>query len=197
MNKLIVSWRSYDWIKYVSGLTIQEPSKCQLIVVHADDDRLLYCFDRLCRNAIYEQRKHDLATTGNYIGIPKATNLLYRDATLDLYKLAAHMHINILMGGIQEVYFQSTGLLYPLFKNIQKENTRVKFYHYGVPDLENEFTKNNFLSDKEYEKKLFLRNFMVGIGEESETEGFSRVETYYRLRGDSEQTTEKGTKRSK
>ena len=194
MTKLIVSWRTYDWVKYTSGMIIQEPSKCQLLIVNADDDRLLVCFDRLCRNAIYEQRKHDVSTIGNYIGLPKATNLLYKKDSLDISKLIAHIHINILMSGIQEVYFQDNRILNPLFKQVQKENNRVKIYRYGVPNSEDLNIKPVFLSDKEFEKKLFLRNFMVGVGEETETEGFSRVEIFYGLRGEDEQNTEETSK---
>ena len=101
-NQLILSMRSYNWIDNTAGTILVEPGNWSVMIILKDDDIPISKYDGLCRNAIYEQRKHDLFRIGKRLGIRKLMNLNY--TTINLSKLIMQLQLYIGLSNMNEVY---------------------------------------------------------------------------------------------
>ena len=173
-KKLIVSYDSYSWIKYCSGMIIQNPKQFAIIIVSEDNiDSILDC-KNLCKESIYAQRTKDLYDIGICLGVPEITNLGYINES-DLNRIVAQLQIKIIMGGISEVYYQNNKLLYSIFTAMKKK-VSIPLYYYtlgGSTEIE--------LSLDEYMKKNSLVKYIIGNRNKDEISGFQKIEKFNRI----------------
>ena len=180
-KRLILSWQTYDWIKYCSGLLIKEPQHQYISMVICKDDRrsIIDC-EQLCREAIYAQRRYDLFKVGKVLGVKKLYNLEGEPDIINLNKLVAQIQINIVVGGISEIYYNNNIFLNRIFSNL---SNKIVTYKYGEVDgLEPD--KKITLTVKEYDKKRDLSDLMVGVNNKKEKLYFSYTEKFYKNEGE-------------
>lgn len=180
MKKLILSYYTYDWIKYCAGMIQRNPEEYTVIILCKDDKRpIVDCVD-LCTKALYEQRTYDLFRIGKELGIKKLINLNYETNNIDIEKLIVQLQIYIIIGGIAEVYCQHIDFLTNILCEISKKSN-TKIFLYGNKMCEEDVIQEIYLSDSEMTTKFTLCNLMVGIANLKELPIFKTEETFYRL----------------
>jgi len=175
MKKLIISYSTYSWIKYCSGMIIQEPNTFSVMIVMAEKDKPIYGCANLCKAAIYEQRSEDLYNIGIKIGVKELTNFRNTIETFDIHKLIAQLQLKIMLGGIEEIYYQKSKLLDIIFNKMNKKLC-VNIYSYGKNG-----DKVIELSQNEYSKKLSLKEFMIGKSNLLDIEDWKNKEVFEKL----------------
>jgi len=176
-KKLIISWSTYEFMKYISGLIITEPADYIVMVICKDDRRPILGCEQLCRDAIYAQRRHDLFAVGKYLKIKKLYNLNCEPDVINVHKLVAQIQINIMLSQIGEIYYSDNIFLNRIFKVFPKG---VKVYSFGdIVDIPP--SKEVRLSIKDYDKKKGVADLMVGINNKKEKLYFSYTEKFYKV----------------
>ena len=179
MKRLVISWQTYEWAKYCTGMLLQEPDyNYHVIVVCKDNRRPMLGYDGLCSDAIYAQRKHDLFTIGKFLNVEKVYNLGMEPDILNLHRFVAQLQIYLVAGQISEVYYSSYVLLDRIFETFPK---KIPIYKYGC-DSDKEPDKIHKLTIKEYDKKKQVSDFMIGINAKREKLYFSYTENFYLLK---------------
>ena len=178
MKRLIISFNTYDWMKWCSGMLITEPHDYMIMVVCKDDRRPILECEQLCRDAIYAQRRHDLFTIGKYLKIKKLYNLNCEPDIINIHKLVAQIQINIMLSQIGEIYYSDNMFLNRIFKVFPKG---VKVYSFGdiVDTLP---SKEIRLSIKDYDKKKGVSDLMIGVNNKTEKLYFSYTEKFYEVK---------------
>lgn len=164
---------TYSWIKYTTGRILQDPCNFIVTIIQKDSSPILD-YEGLCEDAILAQRRCDMFKIGKILGIKKLQNLMY-DEHINISKLSAQLQIQIVVGGIERIYFQKSGLLRSIFKNLNIPD--IEIYEYGVEN----YTKSYAMSDIDYNKKLSLTDYMIGISKSDEESGFSQVEYFRKI----------------
>jgi hypothetical protein len=164
MSKLVISWDTYSWLNYCSGIILKEPEKFTLIVLTTDYHKPIYDFPKLCEDAVYEQRRYDLFKIGKSIGLKKVMNLQYDENDINLYKLITQLQLHIMLTGTKEVYFPNniSDEITKLFKSLGS-NLKIKTFGYSYSIYSSTIIIN--LTDIEYFTKSRLFNCTVGYYE--------------------------------
>lgn len=180
-KKLIVSYDSYSWILNCAGIIMQEPKYYEVIIINKDTTKQIYgCSRILCEDAIYAQRKYDLAQIGKELGIKKMYNLLHDENNTDILKLTVQLQFNILVGGVSEVFYQNNRHLNIIFDKIKK-HSKANIYRFdkNYDYIQTSYDKVYFLKEEEFEKKHDLVNLIIGDSESEIT--IKNPEICYRI----------------
>lgn len=156
--KLIVSYRTYDWVKHCAGLIMRDPKQFDVMVVCKDDDRQIFGHNsNFCEDALYAQRHYDLGKIGKKLNVRKVMNLLYDDRTISnaIERLIMQIQLQITIGGVSKVYYYSNDLLKPIFDSIEKSlgvetlayGTRLYTIKEGIELNKEEFSFKESLND--------------------------------------------------
>ena len=112
MRNLVISEDTYSWIKYCSGIILEDPKSFSVMIVCADDERhIIGCTKGLCRDATYVQRAYDTRNIGKEIGLKRVSNLLYDAVGENIQGLTTQLQLSIMIGGIANIYFQNNDIL--------------------------------------------------------------------------------------
>ena len=178
MKRLIVSFQTYEFVKYCAGMIIKEPQhEYSVMIVSKDDRRPILDHEQLCKSAVYEQRRDDLFNICKFLKIKQAYNLGVEPDIINLHKLVAQIQINILVGRIGEIYYNDHILLNRIFKTL---SSKIPLYRYG--DIVDEVSEKEYkLTIKEYDKKKQLTDFMIGVNSKKEKLYFSYTEKFYKV----------------
>ena len=142
MINLIISWNTYDWIKYCSGLILQNPELYRLMIICKDDEeQVVYSNLKLCPEALYAQRRYDIFNICKDLGIKNVSNLQYYEDTIDIYQLSTQINVLILMGGIKTVYCIDEYPINKIVSEIVKNKTNAELYFYGKNDKPDKIIK--------------------------------------------------------
>lgn len=165
MRKLIVSIDNYDWIKYCSALIMRNSNSCEVVIIRSQDEDSIVGYPKLCKEAVYEQRREDLTRIGKKLGLKKLRNLRYpKELTIeDIEKLIMELQLNIIFGAVTEVYFSFNKDLIDIMQALENQLKHIRFYSYGkrVPSYNS--VERIELESKEIETKGNLVDLMVGI----------------------------------
>jgi hypothetical protein len=175
MKKLVISFDSYSWVKYVGGMIIENPDLFEVIIVCQDTDRDMDCCTRLCEDAIYAQRRYDLFRISKDIGLKKISNFNYTYSSLldNFDKFVAEISLKTIVSGSDTIIYQNNYLL----RNIAKNMCIKTFAYSDNYDLDN--TKFIYLKNSTVDKKIALSRFMLGIHDKQERKLFPSVEQLY------------------
>jgi hypothetical protein len=170
MIKLIISFDSYSWIKYIAGIVMSDKvSRYDLMILKKDDKLPLLNCKSLCKKAIYEQRRYDLFKIGKKIGITKLMNLGYDD--LPINKIVAQLQLYTMLSNINTIYAPNNSIFTSIFKNT---NANLYFYDFGDT---NPYTT---ILDKDiYKRKIDLKNFMIGVDDKKDSDLYKPIERVY------------------
>lgn len=117
---LIISIDSDDWLKIEDKIKEIGPKKFFLIIVKKDDERPIKGCKPLCREATYAQRSYELFIKGKEIGLPKIANLGYSE-NIEVTKLIAQLQLQIMLGGISDVFISRNPGLITIIESIKKQ----------------------------------------------------------------------------
>ncbi len=159
-RKLVVSWDTYSWVHHLAGQIAREPRLFEIIVVTKDGDSPIYGCKELCKEAVYAQRAYDLFKVGTELRVRKLANMLYDDDTLDIEVLTAKLQMQVVLTGVEVVYFQDNIILENIFKAIKK---KVNIELYAFDKFEENPKRIINLSETEVERKQNLLSWMVGL----------------------------------
>lgn len=175
MKKLVISYDSYSWVKYIGGQVIENPELFEVIIVCQDTDRDMEYCTRLCEDAVYAQRRYDLFRIAKDIGLKKISNFNYTYSALldNLGKFAAEIALKSVVSGTDTIIYQNNYLLRNIAKNIGVKT----FAYQDNYELEN--TKFIYLKNATVDKKIALSRFMLGVHDKQERKLFPSVEQLY------------------
>jgi hypothetical protein len=175
MKKLVISYDSYSWVKYIGGMVIENPNLFEVIIVCEDTERDMECCTRLCDDAIYSQRRYDLFKIAKDIRLKKISNFNYTYSTLlkNLDKFAAEVSLKSVVSGTDTIIYQNNYIL----RNISKNLGIKSFAYQDNYSLDN--TKFIYLKNKTVDKKIALARFMLGVHDREEKKLFPSVEQLY------------------
>ena len=180
-RNLIISYDTYSWIEYCTGLILSEPAFYELIVVCKDDkDRIFECID-LCPEAVYEQRANDLYRVGTELKLKKVSNLLLDEDELDIYKLTMQLQLLLLLGNYKNVYVQYNNVLRSIITSIKdKCSSNLYFYNNTLATKNQESItitlQNNLLREKER-----MLDMIVGCKRPSISYSANPIEYFYKI----------------
>lgn len=175
-KKLIISFNSYDWIKYCCGLILENSSEFEVIVLYRESgiDGMYNC-SRLCANAVEAQRKHDLARVGKTLGIKKLSNLNY-GKHIDVEQLSMNLKLQSTLNGIDEIYYQYNEVLNGIMEAISK-TFGIEIYSFG-----SEFnactSKKEINTDKFTNEILDIKYKMIGVATLAQLD-FPKIQKFY------------------
>lgn len=159
MKRLIISFLSYDWIVYCSGLIMRDPENFDVIVVCRDNLRTIEGFPDLCVDATYIQRRYDVFNIGKKLGIKKISNLGHNENSVDIPKLVAELQLYITLSSIKVIYCYNNYVLRDIVSVVGK-NIRTPVYIYG--DIKEENLIVNEQTAEEGSKKYMLHDLLIG-----------------------------------
>jgi len=165
MRKLIVSIDNYDWIKYCSAFIMRNSNNCEVVIIRSQDEDSIVGYPKLCKEAVYEQRRDDLAKIGRKLGLQKLRNLRYPKElnTEDIEKLIMELQLNMIFGAVTEVYFSFNKDLIDIMQALENQLKHIKFYSYGKRVLSYNSVERVELTSEEIEIKRSLTDLMMGI----------------------------------
>lgn len=166
MKKLIISLDTYTWIQKLSGTIIRYPNDYEVMVIFADDNRPIRGCNKLCKKSIYIQRSQDLFVVGKELGIKKLINLKYDVVGINIHKLTAQLQLQAMFSGIGEIIYPNNLIIDKVMEgihNVTKINTLVYGDNYNHKCFE--IVR---LNDDEFNKKLSLKELMVGFYDKAE-----------------------------
>jgi hypothetical protein len=175
MRTLIISYDTYSWIKYVSGMVIENPDLYEVVVVCKDNERDMKFFPKLCEDAVYMQRRYDLFRVAKDVGLKKISNYTYTDRTLkaELDKFIAEISLFLLVSGVDTILYQNNYILRNVMSHI-----KAKSFAFG-DNYSFDNTKFIYLKKETIDKKISLSKFMLGVHENQERKLFPSVEQLY------------------
>lgn len=165
MRKLVISWRSYDWVYSCAGIIMKEPAKFDVIVICSDDDVPILKFPELCRGAVYVQRSYDLSRIGKEIGVGKLMNFRYDPDCINIEKLIMELQLHISLGGIKEIYYDHCPLLDRILKKM-RDKLRLSLLSYN--HITTDTIKSIPLTKDEIERKQKLQRLIIGSDKASD-----------------------------
>lgn len=175
-KKLIVSYDTYSWVKYISGMIIENPNLYEVVIVCRDEDRdMVYC-PFLCEDAVYQQRRYDLFRIAKNIGLKKVSNLNYTYSGLihNFDRFVAEISIMSLVAGVDTIIFHNQYILRNIMLNMKHIKTLAYGNNFGF-----ENNKFIYLKKETIDKKIELSRFMFGIHDKQERKLFPSVEQLY------------------
>lgn len=175
-KKLIISFDSYSWIKYTSGLILQNPKEFSVIILTKDDSTPIYHSNNLCKKAVYAQRAYDLRRIGKKIGLSELMNLQYDENKIDILTLTTQLCLKVLLDGVKEIYYSDKDLLNKLIASLNK-NYNIQIYKFGVEDYNTEIK----LSEKEYVIKKSLNKNLIGAPSLESILNFENTEKFLKI----------------
>ena len=178
MKNLIVSWDSYSWIKFCSGMITRNPDEFKIMIVHSDDNLPILGCKNLCRQAVYAQRRFDIFSIGRKLGVKHISNLNYENDQ-PFESMVANIQINIMLQTPQSIFYQNKKVLNGLFKEINKK-FEIDTYSFGV-NVDNSKCLKVELTEEEIISKNSLKDMMVGVNNTSYLTVFPRIEKFYKL----------------
>jgi len=121
---LVISYNTFTWFYELKDVIKNSNDRFEVIIVCDDVDIPLWFekkYDiKLCNEARYVQRKHDLMQVGKKLKIKKLQNLRYRDGCIDIEKLTISIQLLILMNKYSKVIYQSNKILESIIPAICK-----------------------------------------------------------------------------
>ena len=177
LKKLIISYDTYSWMKYTSGLIVTEPHDYIIMIVCKDDRRTILDCEKLCKDAIYAQRRQDLFAVGKYLKIKKLYNLGCEPDIINVQKLIAQIQLNVMLSQISEIYYSDNIFLNRIFKVFPQG---VKVYSFGIIE-DRPVEKEIKLSVKNYDIKRKISDLMIGVNNKREKLYFSYTEKFYKV----------------
>ena len=173
---LILSWDSYSWIKYTSGLIKKNPKNYELLLVTKDCwDQVIFCKSFLCQEALYEQRKDDVFRVAKKLGLRKVYNLGY--FYIEVEKLIAQLQLKFLFTKYNKIYYQDVFILSEVIKRLIQNTPCLKF---GMLKKGFIIDEKVYLSDQEVESKLSLAKMISGAKDYDDITLYPVVETFFR-----------------
>jgi len=177
MKNLIVSWDSYSWIKFCSGMVARNPEDYKVMIIYSDDEAPLLSCKELCKEAIYAQRRHDLFSVGKSLGIKHISNLNY-DSIQDFSSIIANIQINIMLQKPMNIFYQNKKILNSLFNEISKFN--IPTYSFGI-NLNDVECLEVELTTEELENKNKLKSMLIGVNDKFYLSGYPKTEKFFKL----------------
>ena len=176
MKNVILSKDTYSWVKYTSGLILQNHREYAVFVLFKDN-RPIDGNKNLCESAVYTQRKHDLATIGEKLCLSELYNFnCIQSNDLDFKRLIARLSLYFTLGNTKRVYCPDDPMLRKIIRNISKN---IEIWTYGKkPETEN-FKRIN-LDFTELNQKIGLSKYMIGKGSSSDLDIAVKTETFYK-----------------
>lgn len=110
MRYLIISHDTYSWIHSFYRI-IDDVNIYDVMIAFNDDYNSMKRYPKLCRDAVYAQRRWDLFKIGKELGIKKLMHLNYDETNLDLYKLISQIQLYVMFNNITTVYYTSNLLI--------------------------------------------------------------------------------------
>ena len=162
MRNLIISVDTYSWVKNLSGVIMRSPSKF-IVMVLLKDIRPIYQYPILCEDAVYTQRRYDLFQIGKKLGVSKIVNLNYGDLTENTQKLVIQLQLQLMMGGIQTVYYQKNEVLDCIFPRIKKLIPNLSVCVYDTEKTKS--CEQIILTEEEIIEKENIYNLFVGAAD--------------------------------
>ena len=179
MRSLIIDISTYNWIKYCAGLIMKSPHDFSVMVTCKDDIRPIYkCNDKLCKSAIYEQRKNDIFNVGKKLNIKKIYNLGHDINGIEIERLSTEITLNIMIGNMTDVYCYSDDRILNVVKAVNKQLNK-NLYIFG--DIKNKPDKIIKLQQDEYETKRDLNKYMIGVSSWEELIHLEDLEEFYKV----------------
>ena len=117
----MISWNTYDWIFYCLDPVLKEPHKFDVMIICRDDSTPIHNCKRLCSEAIYAQRRHDLFKIGKELGVRKIMNMNFDGEPRNLKKLITQLQLYMGLGGVKEVYYYGNVILGKIIKEIARK----------------------------------------------------------------------------
>jgi len=149
------------------------------MIVCRDDIRPIYnCVDKLCKNALYEQRKNDIFNIGRRLGLKKIYNLNHDINNIDIAKLSTEISLNIIVGNMKEIYCFDNEILVNIASSINNKLKR-NLYIFGYDNKKTDTIIK--LRQDEYNIKRNLNNLMVGINSPQELIGLEDIEEFHKI----------------
>jgi len=147
MRTLLIGTDPYK-IFDIWGIEIHNsPNNYEILMLYIDDSPLGIC-DKLCREAIIAQKRHDLFRLGKEVGIKKIANLDISKYGVNVERLSIQLKLYITIGGIRKIWFHSLPDIFELLLNSMIKKFNV------------EIAKCDTQIDIEYRKKL--NSLMIG-----------------------------------
>lgn len=173
-KKLIISFGSYDWIKYCCGLILENLSEFEVIILYRESGiDGMYESPRLCAAAVEAQRKHDLARIGKTLGIKKLSNLNY-GKHIDVEQLSMNLKLQSTLNGIDEIYYQYNKVLDGIMQAISKTfNTDIYSFGYNLESVKKEINTDKYINEI-----LEIKDKMIGIASLAQLE-FPVIQKFY------------------
>ena len=124
ITHLVISYNMYDWMKIVDEIAEVGSNKFYIMIVKKDDIIPIEGCDKLCREAIYAQRTHDLFHVGKKLGVPKISNLGYDK--INMPKFITEIFLQISLSPVEKIYITDNTLLIDILKSIKDRINSVK-----------------------------------------------------------------------
>lgn len=175
---LLVSFDTYSWVKYVSGLILSSPDDIFELIIISKDNTLPERAKFLAPEAIEAQRNYDLRRINNKLNIKKLSKLefSYGDILHNKKRFDATLGVGLLLATPSEIIFQNE----PMLRNIIPKLSRTTpVFAYGSGKT---FPKRKLvhLNKDNIEKKLSLSKLITASGDMSrDTHYFPVVEQLY------------------
>lgn len=178
MKSLVVSYNSYSWIKFASGLISRSPNEYQVIIVDSDDKTPILGYNRLCSDAIYIQRRCDILNVGNVLGLKSVSNLNY-NSNSSLKDMILNLQVTIMLQKPRVILYQNKGILNSLF-SIINDKFKIPTYSFGI-NINNVECKKVVLTEDEIRLKNSFKDLLVGINDKFYVTGYPKIEKFYKL----------------
>jgi len=175
MKKIILSLDAYGWIKYCSGLILENSSEYRIMLIYKErgEDGIVG-YKKLCMEAIAAQRRHDIARIGRKLGIKSIINLNY-EHFIDEDHLVMNLKLESTFGKVSELYCPYNEVLSPILDKIAKE-IGVETFYFG--NNINRKEKKIVDTSKFSSKLQDIQTAMIGIPDTSYLE-FPLIENFY------------------
>ena len=176
MKNVILSKDTYSWVKYTSGLILQNHKEYAVFVLFKDN-RPIDGNKNLCESAVYTQRKHDLATIGEKLCLSELYNFnCIQSNDLDFKRLIARLALYFTLGNTKRVYCPDDKMLRKIIRNINKN---IEIWTYDKK-IKTEDFKQIKLDPVKFKRKIDISKYIVGNGSNNDLDTAKETEIFYK-----------------
>ena len=176
MKNVILSKDTYSWIRYTSGLILQNPKEYAVFILFKDN-RAIDGNKNLCEDAVYIQRKHDLATIGEKLCLSELYNFnCIQSNDLDFKRLIARLSLYFTLGNTKRVYCPDDKMLRKIIRNINKN---IEIWTYDKK-IKTEDFKQIKLDPVKFKRKIDISKYIVGNGSNNDLDTAKETEIFYK-----------------
>ena len=176
MKNVILSKDTYSWIRYTSGLILQNPNDYAVFILFKDN-RLIDGNKNFCEDAVYIQRKHDLATIGEKLCLKKLYNFNCIEVNdLDFKRVVVQLSLYFALSGTKRVYCPDDNMLRRVIRSINKN---IEIWTYNRKIEREDFERIELSSDL-LKRKICLSKYIIGNGSVMDLDINKKIETFYK-----------------